>query len=263
MSTNNSQALVEVQRALPVPQTRFDEFVLKAHELAEKAATEKADAETFLVDSEAAFQLADSLQAGLKARVKDIGTERLSLTRAIDDFKKVITDAEKSVIDPYNQAVQAYQVKMFAFRAEVQRKAAEARREAERLLEEQKNKQLEQARKLEERAAAVKTESAKQRLQQEAESIRQAATLMPESVTVAAAEPTTVASDLRDNWKGEVKQGRMRDALLWLAEHPEWWDVIDLKAAPMKRMAKQFHNVPEKAEPFRFWNDQGFATKRR
>lgn len=262
MSTNN-QSLVEVQRSLPVPQTRFDEFVLKAHDLSEKAAAEKEDAEAFLVDSEAAFQLADSLQAGLKARVKDIGTERLALTRAIDDFKKVITDAEKSVIDPYNQAVQAYQVKMFAFRAEVQRKATEARREANRLLEAQKSKQLEQARKLEERASEVKTESAKQRLLGDAELIRQAATLMPESVTIAAAEPATVASDLRDNWKGEVKQGQMKAALLWLAEHPEWWDVIDFKAAPMKRMAKQFHNVPEKAEPFRFWNDQGFATKRR
>lgn len=263
MSTHNPHALMEVQRSLPVPQTRFDQFILKAHDLAESAVAQKEEAEAFVVDSEAAFQLADSLQTDLKARVKDIGTERLSLTRAIDDFKKVITDAEKSVSDPCNKAVQIYQMKMFAFRAEVQKKAQEAQRESERLLQETKNRELERARKLEERAALLTKESAKQKLYDQADSIKQAATLMPESVPVSAAEPTTIASDLRDNWKGEPKQGRMKDALLWLAEHPEWWDVIDFKAAPMKRMAKQFHNVPDKAEPFRFWNDQGFATKRR
>lgn len=263
MSSYNPQALMEVQRSLPVPQNRFDEFVLKVHEIAEQAATEKADADAFLVDSEAAFQLADSLQTGLKTRVKDIGTERLSLTRVIDDFKKHVTDAEKSAVDPLNSAVQIYQMKMFAFRAEIQRKAQEAQRESERLLQETKNRELERARKLEERAALLKTESAKQKLYDQADSIKQAATLMPESVPVSAAEPTTVASDLRDNWKGEPKQGRMKDALLWLAEHPEWHDIVQFTAAGLKRMAKQFHNVPEKAEPFRFWNDQGFATKRR
>jgi hypothetical protein len=194
--------------------------------------------------------------------VKAIADERLSLTRAIDDFKKSFVDAERSVADPINAAVQQYQMKMLAFRMDLQRKAAEAQRKSEQVLQETKNKQLERARKLEERAALLKTDSAKQKLYAEADSIKQAATLMPESVPLSAAEPTTIASDLRDNWKSEPKTGRMKDALLWLADHPEWFDMVEFKTAVSKRFAKQFHNVPEKAEPFRFWNDQTFASKR-
>jgi hypothetical protein len=160
-------------------------------------------------------------------------------------------------------AVATYEMKMIKFRMEQQQKAQEAQKEAERLLQQQKEEQLTRAAKLEERAGLVKTEGAKQRLHAEAERIKEAAILMPETVAIAPAEPQGTASDTRDNWKLEPKPGRMRDALLWLADHPEWWEMVDFKTAPSKRMAKQFHNAPERAEPFRIWNDLGFATKRR
>jgi hypothetical protein len=223
----------------------------------------ETDAEAFEVNSEASYQVADQVKESLKAEAKKIDEQRKMLTRPIDALKKTWMDWFAPAITSRTNAVVKYEMKMITYRRDRQLKAQEAQTVAEKLLQSQKEDQLRRAQKLEERAALLKTDSGKQKLYDEAERIKEATILMPDSIAIAPAEPQGVASDTRDNWKCEPKSGRMRDALVWLADHPEWWDMVDFKAAPSKRMAKQFHNAQDKAEPFKIWNDIGFATKRR
>jgi len=231
--------------------------------LANEPSRFEVEASGFVVDSEASYQVADQIKESLKAEARKIDEQRKALTRPIDALKKKWMDFFGPAITARTNAVATYEHKMLGYRRDQQQKAREAQQEAERLLQKQKQDRLDRAQKLDDRAAQVKSESAKQRLHDEAEQLRAAAVLMPESIALASAEPKGTASDTRDNWKAEPKPGRMKDVLLWLADHPEWWDLVDFKAAPSKRLAKQFHNCPEKAEPFRIWNDEGFATKRR
>jgi len=224
----------------------------------------EVEADAFEVNSEASYQVADQIKESLKAEAKGIDNVRLEeFIRPLAKIQNKWSAFFNPHITGRTNAVATYEMKMIAFRLEKQKQAQAAQREAERLLQEKKQEELKRAQKLEERAALLKTESAKEKLYAEAERIKEATVLMPETVAIAAAEPKGTASDTRDNYKLEPKPGRMRDALLWLADHPEWWDMVEFKTAPSKRMAKQFHNAQDKAEPFRIWNDVGFASKRR
>ncbi len=199
-------------------------------------------AQEFEVTTEASFQVADEIQARLKAEAKQINEKRMEFTRPIDAIKKQWMDFFAPAIDSRLAAVKVYQDKLSYYRMAQRAIAAEAQREAERVLREQRERQEAEARKLEERAAKLKTPAAQERLMHEADEIRQAAAMMPESVALAASEPKTVASNVAEIHEVE-KIVDMSAYLRWLADHPEWHCVLNFKAAEHNRLAKQFHAI--------------------
>lgn len=198
-------------------------------------------AEEFIVDSEAAFQVADEVQARLKAEAKTINEKRLEFTRPIDAIKTKWMNFFKPAIDSRTQAAGIYQTKMSGFLRKQREENDRRQREAEALLAEQRRKQEEEARKLEEKAATRKTEASRGRLLAEAESLRTVSALAPTSVPVAP-PPQTVASNVAELWELDRIEN-MPEFLKWLADHPEWHGVLTLKTGEINRMARQFRNV--------------------
>ncbi len=217
-------------------------------------------ANEFTVDSEATFQVADQIQASLKAEAKKINDQRMDLTRPIDAFKKRIVDFFSPAVDGRTKAASIYQKKMLTFQRQERENAEKAQREAERLLrEDRENKELE-ARRLEEKAAKLKSPAAQQKALHEAEEIRQTAALMPETVALSAPAPQTVASNVAQTWKAEVTNpGQF---LRWLILHPEWLSCVSFKDAEMNRLARQMQNaVP--VQGVRIYPHESFRTKSR
>lgn len=226
-------------------------------------------AKEYTVDSEASFQVADQIQATLKAEAKKINDQRMELTRPIDAFKKKIVEFFALAVDGRTQAAYIYQQKMSEFKRAKILEAENARRDAERLLREQREQEEAKARELELKAEQLKTPAAKARVLAEAEQHRQVAALTPETVALSAPEPKTVASNVAELWELD-KLLSIRDFLHWLADHPEWHTlVVDPKTGKvhfpigeMNRMAKQFRNaVP--VPGIRFHSKDSFRTKAR
>lgn len=268
MSTN-TQALVEVQRALPIPQTRFDEFITKAQGLAETAERECSDALTHEIDSEAAFQIVDTLMVGFKKKVKEIDAERLAHTRPIDDFRQVVHGAGKAPIDIYERGIKALEQRMSVYRLQKRLEAQQAQRAAEDELAAKRERLESDAGKLEQKANTLKTESARERTLSEAEALRQAAAMTPTTVALSVPEPQAVASDIGEKWEWESFPN-LSDFLRWLADHPEWHSLVvnpktkkpHFPVGEMNRMAKQFRDVvPVPGAKFRAIDS--FRTKSR
>lgn len=199
-------------------------------------------AQEYVVDSEPSFQVADDIQAQLKAEAKAINDKRMEFTRPLDALKAQWLDFFKPAIESRTQAVKVYQDKLSYYRMAQRQKAEAAQREAERLLREEREAKEAEARQLEERAAKLKTPAAQERLMHEADEIRQVAAMMPESVALADSAPQTVASNVAEIW--EVESIPDTSAYLrWLANHPEWHCVLGFKAAEHNRLAKQFHVI--------------------
>lgn len=256
---SEQQSLIEVKRALPAELTsRFDAFLVKAQERVPASEVALETAKAFTIDSDVAFQVADSAQSNLKNEAKVFSEERLELTRPIDDFKNVFVAAEKAAVSPLNEAAQVYQLKMSGFRRLEREKAEKAQRDAERLLAEQRAKQEAEARKLEEKAAKLKTPEAQQRALVEAENIRTVAAMTPTSIAPAPA-PQTVASNVAELWELQ-EVTNMPEFLRWLADHPEWHGVISLKTGEINRMARQFRNVVP-VPGLKFYTRDSFRTK--
>ncbi len=244
MSTQapEQQALMEVERALPAElMSRFNAFLMKAHETSESSVDQLATATGFVVDSEAAFHVADTVQTEMKAAVKQLNDERLQITRPIDDFKQQFLDAAKPAIDNFTAAAKCYTDQMSAYRRQQREKAEAARLESERLLRLERERQEAAARKLEEKAATLKTAAAQEKAKQEAAEIRQVAAMMPETVALSAPEPQTVASNVATIWKAEVLNPV--EFIQWLITRPEWMTCIQFKDAEMNRLARQMRDA--------------------
>lgn len=235
MSTTEPQALPPTSLALTVPpealritRENFDQVVITAQDC--------------VVDSEVVFQVADSIQAQLKAEAKAINEKRMEFTRPLDALKDQWMKFFAPAINARHQAISIYQQKMSSYRAAERQRAEAAQREAERLLREDRERKEAEARKLEAKAASLKTPARQEALMRGADEIRAAAAMMPESVALAASEPKTVASNVAEIH--EVKEITDTSAYLrWLADHPEWHCVLNFKAAEHNRLAKQFHAI--------------------
>lgn len=252
MSTNEPQLLPPAELHLTVPPeittiaTGSDRILVAAQE--------------FEIISEPSFQVADSIQAQLKAEAKQINEKRMSFTRPLDALKEQWMDFFRPAVNAREQAARIYQQKMSQYRSAARKMAEAAQREAERLLKEEHDKKEAEARKLEERAAKLKTPAAAEKLMSQADEIRQVAAMMPESVALAASEPKTVASNVAEIW--EVEQVEDMSAYLrWLADHPEWHCVLNFKAAEHNRLAKQFHAIG--VPGLRFGKRDSFRSKSR
>lgn len=219
---NEQKSLIEVERALPTElPSKFDAFLIKAKEISEETGSIVETAQQFVIDSEAAFQLADTIQAGLKKKSKDLNDERLAITRPVDDFKQQFIDTAKPAIDNFAVAISTYQRKMADWlnAHEEDRKRVQA--EGEKLLEQMRESEPDPA----------------------------VAALIPTSIAPAPA-PKAVASDVGEPW--EVKEfTNMSDFLRWLADHPEWHSLVrhpktrklHFPVGEMNRMARQFRDV--------------------
>jgi hypothetical protein len=264
-----SQALIEVQRALPIPRSRFDEFLIKAHGLAETAKQECTEALAHVVDSEATYQVVDTLAAAFKGKAKLIHDERLGVTRPIDDFKQTFVDAEVESVSLYGSTVRELEGKMSAYRQQKKREAQQAQKAAEDDLAHRRQQLESEAAKLDQKAGTLKTDAARERVSAEAESFRQAAALMPTAVTLSAAVPQNVANDVGEKWEVE-ELTNVPDFLRWLADHPEWHSLIihpttgkiHFPTGEMNRMAKQFRNVVP-VPGIKFHSKDSFRTKAR
>lgn len=234
MSTNEPQPLPPAELHLTVPP--------EVTSIATGSDAILSAAQCFTVDSEPSFQVADEIQARLKAEAKQINDKRMEFTRPLDALKAQWLDFFRPAINAREQASRIYQSKLSAYRGAARQIAEIAQREAERLLRvEQESKEAE-ARKLEAKAAKLKTPAAAEKLMNQADGIRQVAAMMPESVALAASEPKTVASNVAEIWEVEQIED-MPTYLRWLADHPEWHCVLNFKAAEHNRLAKQFHAI--------------------
>jgi len=259
--SEEQQSLVEVRPLPETLMTRFDSFLVSAHKTVDESAGDLKWAEEFIVDSEPSFQVASTMMNELKQKAKDLDNARLEITRPIDDFKNQFTSAVKPALENYGQAVKVYTDRMRSFQRKRDEEEAKRQREAEAKLREGREKLEAEARKREEAAAKLKTVKAQQKALAEAETLRQTAAVIPESVALAPSLRSESSSE-RDNWKAKVKAAFMREALLWLADHPEWWCLLaPFKEMELKRFAKQFHNVPTRPECFEFWNETIYAAK--
>lgn len=217
-------------------------------------------AQEYEVDSEPSFQVADEIQAQLKAEAKQINEKRVTFTRPLDKLKEEWMDFFRPAVNAREQASRIYQQKMSAFRRQEREKAEAAQRKAEQLLREEREKKEAEARKLEAKAATLKTDSAKQKALQEAEELRQIAALTPETVALSAPAPQTVASNVAETWKAEVKD--TGQFLRWLILHPEWHSCVKFQEAEMNRLARQMRNVVP-VQGIRFYTQESFRTKRK
>lgn len=216
-------------------------------------------ANQFVVDSEAAFQVADIQQAQLKAEAKQLTEKRMEFTRPIDALKKKWTEFFSPAVDGRMQAAGIYQTKMSAFLRKQREENAERQRQAEALIAEENRKKEEAARKLEEKAAKLKTPAAQQKALAEAETIRNVAALTPPSIPMAP-PPTAVASNVAQTWKAEILGTGM--FLRWLILHPEWESCIQFKDAEMNRLARQMRDAVS-VPGVRFYPQESFRTKPR
>lgn len=264
-----SQALVEVQRALPIPQTRFDEYIIKAHGLADTAKQECADALTHEIDSEGVYQLVDTLMASFKKRAKENDDERMGHVRPIDDFRQTVHGAGKESVDIYEQTAKALGEKMSAYRRLKKLQAEQAQRAAEAELAAQRARLETEAARLEQKAETLKTDAAKARVLGDAEALRQTAALTPATVALSAPAPQNVASDVGDKWEWESFPS-VAAFLHWLADHPEWHTLVvnpktgkpNFPVSEMNRMAKQFRDVVP-VPGIKFHSIDSFRTKSR
>ena len=221
---------------------RFDAFIIAAEAKVKASEESLQTARGLIVDSEAAFILADTLMAAAKKTTKANDEERLELTRPIDDFKNQFLEADRPARDNYTAMIEICSEKMAEYRLIRRREREKAQLEAGRIIREQKERQEAEARKLEAKAASLKTPSRADALMREADEIRQAAAMMPESVALAASAPATAASSVSEPWivEGFPDEKAFRH---WLADHPEWWAICPLKTdtRPMNRFADQCH----------------------
>lgn len=215
-------------------------------------------AEDFVVDSEPSFQLADSIQAGLKAQAKEINDKRLEFTRPIDTLKKKWMEFFNPAVEDRTKAAAIYQAKMSDFRRRQREQAEAARRQAENLARQEREKLEAEARAKEQKAARLKTVAAQEKAMREADELRQTAAMMPESFAVSAAEPQTVASNVAQIWRGEVETRTL--FLQWLMEHPEWLTCVEFKAGEVNRLARQVQQVV-KVPGLRVTQEDSFRTK--
>ena len=231
---NDPQLLPPTELALQVPQ----EVTTISHGSDAILTT----AQEYVIDSEPLFQVADAIQAQLKAEAKAVNEKRMTFTRPLDALKEEWIAFFRPAVNAREQAVRIYQQKMSQFRAQERQKALLAQQEAERVLREQKERQEAEARKLEAHAAALKTPARAEALMREADELRQAAAMMPESVALAVSAPATVASSVSEPWivEGFTDLGMF---LHWLADHPEWHSILNLKTdtRAMNRFADQCH----------------------
>lgn len=234
MSTNESQLLPPTELALTVP--------AEVSSIAKGSDGILTAAQEYSIATEVDFQVADSIQAQLKAEAKRINEKRMEFTRPLDALKDQWMDFFRPAVNAREQASRIYQQKMSGYRTAKRLEAEAAQREAERVLREQRERQEAEARKLEEKAAGMKSRLRADTLMQQADEIRQAAAMMPESVALAASEPKTVASNVAEIWEVE-EIWDMPAYLRWLADHPEWHGVLNFKAAEHNRLAKQFHAI--------------------
>lgn len=240
---SEQQSLIEVKRALPAElMNRFDTFLVAVGDKVAESEQALQTAQGFVVDSEAAFIVADSALANLKQTNKALNDERLEITRPIDDFKNQFLNAVNPIHKNYESAQALYTAQMSAYRRKLKAEAEEAQRKAEALLREEREKKEAEARRLEEKANKLKTEKAREAARQEAAEIRQVAAMMPESVALSASAPASVSSNVAEIWDVE-KIVNMSDYLRWLADHPEWHGVLKFADAEHKRLAKQFHSI--------------------
>lgn len=199
-------------------------------------------AQDCVVDSEPSFQLADSIQAQLKAESKAINDKRMAFTRPLDRLKEQWVDFFRPAINAREQAVRIYQQKMSLYRAELKRLDLERQAKAEAEIAAKKAAHEAEARRLEEKAASLKTPARAEALMQQADEIRTATAMMPDSVALAAAAPATVASSVSEPWIVDsfTDVGKF---LHWLADHPEWHSILklDTNTRPMQRFADQCH----------------------
>lgn len=250
MNTNEPRVLPPTELALTVPP--------EITSIASGADAILDAAEGFMIDSEPSFQVADEIQARLKAEAKRINEKRMGFTRPLDALKEQWLEFFRPAVNARIEAAGLYQKKMSLYRGAARMIAQAAQREAERLLREEREAKEAEARKLEEKAAKLKTPAASERLMNQADEIRQVAAMMPESVALAASEPKTVASNVAEIW--EVEQIEDLPAYLrWLADHPEWHCVLNFRAAEHNRLAKQFHAIG--VPGLRFGKRDSFRSK--
>ncbi len=218
------------------------------------------EAESFVVDSEVTFQLADEIQNTLKDEAKTINSKRLDFTRPLDALKTQWMEFFRPAVDGRTKAAAVYQGKMSAYSREQRAIAEAAQRQAEELARKEREKLEAQARERDEAAAKLKTRAGREKAAREAEELRQTAQMMPETFAVSAPAPATVASNVAQVWKGEVSN--VAEFLQWLATRPEWFTVLDFKPAELNRMAKQFSNTL-KVPGTRFYQEDSFRSKGR
>lgn len=220
---------------------RADNFIVSMEKIVADSEALVPAANEFTVTNEAEFQFADEMRVELESQAKQLDSQRIGITRPIDDLKSYIMAQVKPAIDNNKSAAAIYNRKALDFRRAERQKAEEARREAEA---EQRRKQEELRRAAEKREAEankLKTEAARARAQAEADALKMAAEQTPIVMAVSAPVPVATASNVVEKWDAQVVNAS--DFLRWLADHPEWMNIVSFGKGPMNRLASQYKDT--------------------
>lgn len=237
---------------------KIDAFMVEMDEAAQRSESLIPAAEQFEVTNETEYDFADHMRVTLETEAKALNDRRLVLTRPLDDFKNAVTGATKILLDRSKAASAIWNRKALIYYQAQQEIAREAQRKAEA---EQRRKQEElnaAAARREAEAAKLKTDAARARAQAEADALRQAAIHTPVQMAVSAPAPQSGSSDVRDRWKWEVES--VAEFLPWIAQHPEWHDVVTFTKGQMNTLAGKYKDsltIPG----VRIWSEEQFHKK--
>lgn len=197
--------------------------VALAHEVKDDASCELAT--TYTTQAKALMQTIDK-------KHKEVKAPYLTVTRALDSFKKSLVDRLKSTQKIINQKIQPYLQKKEQERREVERKAQEeARKEQERLEAEHRKEQERLAEEARQKALAEK------KSEEEAEAEALAAAALAEPPPVVVAEVVTETKTVTDTGTAKLKT--------------EWaWEIEDFKALPDAAFESRKDEVTKALAPF-------------
>jgi len=80
----------------------------------------------------------------------------------------------------------------------------------------------------------------------------------PITMAVSAPAPQATASNVVEKWICQVENPSL--FLTWLAQHPEWQNVISFGTAPMNKLASQYKNTLP-IPGVRIYSEEGFRKK--
>lgn len=220
---------------------RADNFIVSMAKIAAESESLVPAANEFVITSEAEFQFADEIAVELETSAKGDEALRMHVTRPIDDLKSYLMAAAKPSITNKRDAAAIYRRKALDFRRQEREKAEAARREAERIQRETQARLEAEAQKKEAAAAKLKTEAARHRAQEEADALRQAAIHTPVSMAVSAPAPQATASNIVEKWSATVTN--KSEFLRWLADHPEWQNVVSFTVSGLSGVARQYKDT--------------------
>jgi hypothetical protein len=210
----------------------------ETEQLRARAGDALAASKSLVVDSQEMYEIGAEHTKAIKQLAKQVEDQRLSMTRPLDESKKVIMDFFRPITDALDKAESELKSKLVAYsndQARIRREAEErARREAEAA------RRAEQERLAAEAAAAAEAGDEAKADELVAEAV--AAEAAPVIVVAPHVEaPKAAGVSKRDNWIGEVTD--IGALIVAAAERPELRVLLAVDTKALGKLAKAYKDT--------------------